>query len=248
MKMTLLEMVQNILSAMDAEEVNSYADTVESLQIANEIRTTYYEFLNHTNIQFQKQLIKFEGLGDSINYPHILRVKDTTVSFDWVKYNVSAVGTPNFEEMCFYEPSEFMLRILRNTEGTLQLVKDLNSGVQYKVRSDKNPEFYTMFDNKHLVFDSYNTAIESSLHEAKVMAYGQVYPVFTLSDSFIPELQPDYFPEFLAEAKSACFVNYKGVANSKEEQRSRRQKVRRQNNTWRNGHRSHVSTNNYGRS
>jgi hypothetical protein len=37
-KMTLLEMTQNILSAMNSDEVNSITDTVESLQVAEEIQ------------------------------------------------------------------------------------------------------------------------------------------------------------------------------------------------------------------
>ena len=42
-KMTLLEMTQNILSAMDSDAVNSIGDTVESLQVADVIVETYYE-------------------------------------------------------------------------------------------------------------------------------------------------------------------------------------------------------------
>ena len=40
MKMTLLEMVQNILSDMDSEEINSLSDSNEAEQVALVIKTT----------------------------------------------------------------------------------------------------------------------------------------------------------------------------------------------------------------
>jgi hypothetical protein len=39
-KMTLLEIVQDILSDMDSDEVNSINDSVESLQLAQMIKST----------------------------------------------------------------------------------------------------------------------------------------------------------------------------------------------------------------
>ena len=41
MKFTLLEMVQEILSDMDSDEVDSIEDTVEAEQVATIVRSTY---------------------------------------------------------------------------------------------------------------------------------------------------------------------------------------------------------------
>ena len=43
MKLTLLEMVQDILSSMDSDEVNSITDSTEALQVARIIRDSYIE-------------------------------------------------------------------------------------------------------------------------------------------------------------------------------------------------------------
>ena len=44
--MTLLEIVQDILSDMDSDEVNSINDSVESLQVAQIVKTAYYNIVD----------------------------------------------------------------------------------------------------------------------------------------------------------------------------------------------------------
>ena len=45
-KLTLLDMTQRVLSSMDADSVNSYAETIESEQVAFIIRDAYYDLIN----------------------------------------------------------------------------------------------------------------------------------------------------------------------------------------------------------
>ena len=44
-KLTLLEMTQDIMSDMDSDEINSINDSVEALQVAQIIKTTYYNII-----------------------------------------------------------------------------------------------------------------------------------------------------------------------------------------------------------
>lgn len=44
-KLTLLDIVQDILSDMDSDTVNSITDSVESLQIAQIVKTTFFEII-----------------------------------------------------------------------------------------------------------------------------------------------------------------------------------------------------------
>ena len=41
-KKNLLEIVQNILSDMDSQEVNSISDSIEAMQVAQIVETTFY--------------------------------------------------------------------------------------------------------------------------------------------------------------------------------------------------------------
>ena len=49
MKYTLLEIVQEILSDMDSDEVNSIDDTVESQQVASIVRSAYMAIMSNRN-------------------------------------------------------------------------------------------------------------------------------------------------------------------------------------------------------
>ena len=49
MKYTLLAIVQEILSDMDSDEVNSIDDTVESQQVASIVRSAYMAIMSNRN-------------------------------------------------------------------------------------------------------------------------------------------------------------------------------------------------------
>ena len=44
-KLTVLEIVQNILSDLNSEEVNSISDTIEADQVAEIVKTTYLDLV-----------------------------------------------------------------------------------------------------------------------------------------------------------------------------------------------------------
>jgi hypothetical protein len=246
MKMTLLEITQNILSAMDAEEVNSIGDTIESQQVADEIKTTYYANLSNFEIPSRFQLVSFQASGDSTNHPNVLVCGDSIDHFEWIKYNIATVAAPSYTDVIYLEPKEFLDRILMDSGGTRVAVTDISTDAPYTIRSDKAPDYWTTFDDENIVFDSFDAGLETNLQESKVVAYAEVLPTWTAADSFYPDLLAKYFPLLLSEAKASCFVNYKGVSNAKEELRARQQRSRLQNHRRRyNG--SRVNSN-FGRS
>lgn len=245
MKMTLLEIVQNILSSMDAEEVSTISDTIESLQVAEEVKTTYYENLGAWKVPNRVQMVNMESVADSANHPHALKVPDNIVEIHWLRYNTQTVADPKYVPVQYCSPEDFLERVLNNTSG--DTVTHINNDMPYYIQSNKNPEYWTIIDNEHILFDSYNSTLDASIQVSKCMVYAEATPSWTSSDDFIPDLPANYFPMLLAEAKSASFINYKGVANEKEEQRSRRQKVTLQNNQSR-VNQNEANTPDFGRS
>lgn len=238
MKMTLLEMTQNILSAMDSDEVNSVADTVESLQVAEEIRTTFYEVFSNRMIPELAGLVTLEGIQD-LERPNVLRLKDKSARIKWLRYkNFRNKG--ELRELEYISPEEFMQRFVfqGNSENDhwspVKLIGD--NPFTYNIQNNRCPQYWTSFDDKHLVFDSFDQENETTLHGSSAIAWGTKNPEFKLEDDFVPPIDDHLFPLLLAEAKSACFVNIKQIANSKEEQRARRQLVRSQNKKLRTGY------------
>lgn len=231
-KMTLLEIVQNILSAMNSDEVNSISDTVESLQVAEEVRTTFNELYSNRDIATFESLINLDSVADT-NTPHLLTCP-TNVSFiKWLKYRDYRVTSSDlaFKTLQYLEPEDFINRIVEQPTPASSVDVTLlsTSSVTYPIANNKAPDFYTILDDDQtLVFDSFDADHESYLTASNAMAWGVLYKTFTLSDDFIPPIDTNLFPQFLHECRSACFINVKEVANSKEEQRARRQLVRSQ--------------------
>ena len=89
-------------------------------------------------------------------------------------------------------------------------------------RNDTNPTYYTMVDNRTLIFDNYDVTEGNTLMGNKTICYGQKIPTFTREDDFIPDLEPRQFTLFFNEAKSQCFADLKQVQNAKAEQKARR--------------------------
>ena len=94
------------------------------------------------------------------------------------------------------------------------------------------PRYYTSFDDDHIIMDAYDSSVESTLQTSKSRAYGTVYPTFSITDSFEPDLDDTMLPYLLAEAKSTCFSLFKSGSDPKVEQAARRLKSYVQNDMY----------------
>jgi len=119
------------------------------------------------------------------------------------------------------------------------------TGISINVMKDKAPEYFTSFDDENLVFDSYDSEVDTTLQNNKTQCHGKRSVAFTLSDSFTPDLPVQMFSYLLAEAKSTSFVTLKQMANAKAEQVSVSQKRRMSQDAWRVKNGIHYP--NYGR-
>lgn len=220
-KKTLLDIVQNILSAMDSDEVNSIGDTVESLQVAEVVRETYEDITVGIEIPGRAGIIKLDASGD-INSPNKMKLPSNAERLEWVRYNNKDIE--------YVTPKVFVERTSnREDEDTVVVVDGMY------IYDDRDPTFYTSFDDEHLFFDAFNSDEGSTLMQSKTFCWGQRELAFEMQDDFIPPLPVEMFPRLLSEAKAVCFVNFKQVANAKEEQRARRQRVTNQNSRHKAG-------------
>lgn len=232
MKMTLLKMVQNILSDMDSEEVNSISDSNEAEQIAQVIETTYYNLIATRIIPEHSQVIKLTSFSSSARPTHFsfpTRVKN----IEFLDYNVSKeVGGVSYKRMKYLTPDEFF-GLIDNRDSLASNVKQVADAISDStllIRNDVMPAYYTSFDDDTVVFDSYDKTVDSTLTSAKTRAYGIKYPTFdSFTDSFVPDIDETMFPFLLAEAKSTAMSLFKSGSDPKIEQSARRQKSYIQN-------------------
>lgn len=217
MKMTLLEMVQNILSSMDSDDVNDITDTVESLQVAEVVKESYFSLIAERDWPFLRGLFTLTALADTAR-PTTMRMPTNVNKVAWIKYNKKDVE--------YKDPQEFQYLLDTRVETTG--VVDSNGFIL-----NADPQYWTTFDDDYVVFDGYDSAVDSTLVSAKSNAYGVTIPTWSATNAFVPTMPDKFFPTLLAEAKATCFLNMKQQANPREEKRAHNGRSRMQNEAWR---------------
>jgi hypothetical protein len=222
MKMTLLEMTQNILAAIGGDAVNSIADTQESWDVSNYIKETYDELFSQADIPELKGLVQLEGLGD-ISKPNYMKIPENVASISWIKYKDLTDNL--YTDVKPLTREQFLDIIMSSGRDGAQQVTDF-SGATFLIENNKHPSYWTTFDDRHIIFDSYNQGVEATVHQNNSLTWGTIEKPWAHEDDFIPPIDPDLFPRLLAESKSVSFVNIKNITSAKEEQRSRRHLIK----------------------
>ena len=217
MRLTLLQMVQKILSALDDDEVNSISDTTSSEQVTDIVEDCYNELISELDLSGTDRLFKLEAVSD-VDKPNYLKIPDDYKKMYWFRYRG--------KELRYKCPDDFIKYVLEQDGDTT--VVDFGGG-EYPIVTNEDPTYWTSFDDRYIVTDSINTTVESTLISGESLAWGNYLPDFRREDDFVPELPNQYFPLLLAKSKARAFVNLKQVANAEENASSRRGLVRSQN-------------------
>lgn len=221
---TVLSYVQGALSTMDSDNVDGIGETVESVQIATLLQDTYYELLNRQEWEFLKGPISLVS-AVSIADPTRFAVANAVRHYLGIWYNISDDTTVERREMRYMEPVEFLRGFSGGAATGKQLVT-LESQLQFYVRTDRSPHFYTTFDDVSVHFDAVDSSIESTLQTAKVSAYGLALPSFSVADTFVPELPEHMIPLLQASLNSAAHLYFKQSSSAVDVARERRQLAR----------------------
>ena len=206
-KMTLLEIVQDILNDADSDQVNSINDTVESLQVAQIVKTSYFEMIANRNWPHLRRTVRL--VLDTTRPTH-LRLPEGTkelLLFNYNKRKEDDLTRDRYQSVQYQEPEVFLDRSNRrnSTESNVGTAEDFG-GVNFHYRNDIPASYYTSFDDDYVVLDAYDGDIETTLHADQTQCVIYFDPVWVLE-----------------EAKSTAFVVLKQEANVKSEQKARRQ-------------------------
>ena len=231
MKFSLLDMVQEILSSLDSDEVNSINDTVESYQVAILIRSVFYDLAIDLGLPEHEGLFELNASGDAAK-PTLMTVPSNVSLVRNIKYNnkLTADTYANYKEVQF-KPFEDFLEDSVGLQGQASTqvgqMTITNNGESFEVMYDKTkmPQFYTTMDDYNIIFDSYLATEDTTLQKSKTMCMGVIYPTFSLTDGFTPDIDPPQFSLLKNRAKVRAFAELKQAPNQEAAGEARRQKI-----------------------
>lgn len=246
-KMTLLDMTQDILSDLTSDNVNSISDTVESEQVAQIIKTTYFAMIDEYHLPAKRSLFKLDATGTST--PTQMTIPANVESVDWIRYNKETVDATDaaYADVIYLTPEEFTAYCDQRSESADNITLYTIGGVDMLIRTDAAPTYYTSFDDQTIVMDSFDSDVDTNLQQSKTKCYGLINATWTHTDSAYPDLPLNMFSLLLSEAKSKAFYLLKQTANQKEEQGARRQRIALRKAKTKTKEGGGIPTPNYGR-
>lgn len=231
MKYTVLEAVQHILSAMDSDEVDSITDTVESYQVALILKGVYYDMSVELGLPEHETLFRLTASGSSA-LPCLMTMPSNATRLQELKYNIIDTGETyaNWKTLKYMNFDDFLVmqNAWRLDDTGIVVSMDISlGGVTFPILcvDDRQPTWYTSMDDGTILFDSYESTLDTTLQASKTMALGVVYPNFDLSDSFTPIMDATQFPYWLNRAKARAFNELKQTINQEANYEARRQKI-----------------------
>lgn len=240
-KMTLLDIVQDILNDMDSDQVNSIDDTFEASQVAAIVKSTFYDMVGTRQWPPHLQTMTLQAVGNA-DYPTFMRIPEGVYEIKWIKYNMKdqmsdATGLEEYKDVKYLAPDQFIDMVyMRDADASNSLVTIDNltgSGTRFVFVNDADPTYWTSFDDEYVIFDSYNSTYDDTLQQQKSLTYAWKEPSWTMSDTFVPDIPAKYFSLFLSECKSAAMVKVKQMQDPIEARRVIRNRNWLANEKWR---------------
>lgn len=209
MSTTLLRVVQSVLSAMESDNVNSISDTTESISIAKVAEETFFEMLSQSDWPHLETTIKLVSTSDS-ERPSFLEIPVETKYIKGFWYDDKKVK--------YLEPVEFISFVNNRNEDMENVsITNLENGVRVKIFNDRDPEYFTTFNQKEIALDSFDRTEGATLVADKSYALASIIPKFTLSDDYVIGLPQSVMPTYLAMVKRSCFLYFRRESSPKDE-------------------------------
>jgi hypothetical protein len=247
-KYSLLDIVVDVINDMDGDFISSINDTDEAAQVAQIVKTTYQAIMSNRNWPHTARVLNITPYADS-DLPTHCSIEDDVKELISVYYDIrkNSGDRLDYKQIKYLDPDDF----LRHTNQRNSL--DVNStvildpsGVKLIISTNKAPEYYTSFDDTTIVFDSYDSDIDSTIQASKTQIRAYVIPPFELVDDFVPDLPDEAFILLIEEAKSKAMFKLHQTQDIKAEQESSRQNRWLSRKSWR-AHEKDIYPYDYGR-
>jgi hypothetical protein len=228
-KDTLLEIVQDILSDADSDEINSIGDTVESEQLASIIKNEFLDIADVYDLEHHKTVASL--VATSGTTPSIMTRPEGFYDIAWIRYDkrIDVGGDPNFAPVD-YVPSEDFIKMSTSLTASDTIVDQLTiNGIVFNIYNDRAPSCYTFIDGyDNILFDAYDSNLETNLQASKSMAYGTQRPTLTIADGTVPDLPQNLMSLLRNRSRAMYFDLFKDGTTKEIDKRMRNSEVRSQ--------------------
>lgn len=229
-KETLLEIVQDILSDADGDEVTDISATIESDQCARVVRTCFNNIVDGSDLSHPRTLKQLTAT--SATTPAMMTRPEGFHEIEWIKYDskTTAGGDQNYLEIDYMDPKDFVEYTSSRTlsDSTVEGMT-MDSGHVVLIRNDHAPRYWTIFENyDNIVFDAYDSNLDTNLQASKSLAYGAQKPTLALTNGAQPDLPKNLFNRLKNDARAMYFDLYKDGVTSEIDRLRRRSEVRSQ--------------------
>lgn len=234
MKYTLLELVKRVLESMESDEVSDINETQESVSVANIVKECYFDIVGEMNMAEQEGLFKLDASGDNTK-PVLMYVPQNVSRIQYLKYNIdNTVGTPNYRDLRYVDNKEFLYyqQNFDPADTAIDQVTVVLNGTNFvfQYRNDSHPTYYTIFDESSVVFDAFDSSVETTLTTVRTLGWGDFVPSFSMTNTWTPDLDPRQFQLLLQDAKATAFVELRQSQNPTAEKKARKNRILTQKN------------------
>lgn len=196
MQITLLDAVKEYLDAVDGFSIDSIFETDEAQRAARIARRVFFRlFSSVDNLQSTGE---FTVLQTAATLPRPVYAKIPSqvqrIQSSRIEYKNGTGYTP----VRYISPEEFMelTRGRSSTAQGAQTVEDMNQA-EFVIFNNRPPQWFTCFDGVHVVFDSFDNTVSSTIVAAHARVYATAEPDFLLNDDFVIPVPTHLVPVFL---------------------------------------------------
>lgn len=229
MNRTLLKLTQDILSAMDSDEVNSIGDTVESRQVANVIEVSYNNICARTEFPEHKELFELQATGDPLK-PNLFYIPQSVDTIDWLKYN--EVDGGRWKELTFKSPDWFIEDMYNfgvdwnnDARRSNYTLNSGDSSIEIYYQNDLDPTYYTIIPHVGVILNAVDLRYQDTAQKTRTLAYGTKNYNFIYEDNFTFALDNVHMNILTQEAKSLAFAELKQTTHALADRSARESRI-----------------------
>jgi hypothetical protein len=233
MKYDLLQLTQRILSSIKGEEIADIADTAESLTVVDIIKECYFNII--ANQDFPEVKTLYNLTKGSTTLKVFFTIPTSSHAMEWVKYNKRSVtDTVDLFEDVSYMPLKDFLDMTQQFSGLGATIVGSgsytlpnSSSTTFWWRKDKAPTYFTVLQDDIVVFDSFDSAVETAdgLASSKTLAYGIAPNAWSDTNTFVPQLDDQQVNVLLKEAKAIAWEELRQMPNQTAAMQARKAKI-----------------------